>query len=177
MNKEGLIKFIHDVSPYFDLVYGENRWWLTGSAFLLLNGYIDRDINDIDINTAYDFYHEPPEWFTENRPMYTLFVNKFGININYPKVTTTSTIIDSGKDLPVLCSSYLFSEYDIYVDVFYNPYFAYDAARKHFLITPETKDTTILQYIVEYKELIIKNKVYNMEKHANDLKLIREHTN
>ena len=51
MNKEELKKFLEEATPYFNLVYGKNRWWLTGSAFLLFNGYIDRDINDIDINT------------------------------------------------------------------------------------------------------------------------------
>ena len=175
MNKEELKKFLEEATPYFNLVYGKNRWWLTGSAFLLFNGYIDRDINDIDINTAYDFFHEPPEWYNKNPKMYEFFVNKLNINIDYPKVNTTSTIIDSGKDLPILCSSYLFGTYNLYVDVFYNPYFAYDAARKHFLRDPRIEKTIILKYIIEYKNLMIANKVHNMEKHTLDLEFISKH--
>lgn len=57
MNKQDLQQWLSRNSCKLDRMFPEG-WFLAGSAFLLMNDYINRNINDIDITTINDHYYD-----------------------------------------------------------------------------------------------------------------------
>lgn len=58
MNKSDIKSFIENWTPEFNARFGCNGWTLGGSARLVLEGILNRDVNDIDIITVEDLYQD-----------------------------------------------------------------------------------------------------------------------
>lgn len=154
MNKQNLQQWLSCNSDKLNQMFPEG-WFLAGSAFLLKNGYINRDINDIDITTLDDHYYDGRD------P--TGHKLQFKFRYLGPKdrgIRSGRFFNDEGK--LVSCFKMLID--DVNVDVFYNP------------LVRSNDD--ILKQVLRYKvQFTLENTVnkmaeYRISKHCEDLRVI-----
>lgn len=154
MNKQDLQQWLSHNSRKLDRMFPEG-WFLAGSAFLLMNDYINRDINDIDITTINDHYYDGKD--SKNHSLQFKFRY---LGFKDQAIRSGKFFNDEGK--LVSCFKILID--NINVDVFYNP-----------LVK---SDNDILKQVLRYKvQFTLENTLnkmaeYRISKHCEDLRVI-----
>jgi len=109
MDKIKLNIVLMNLIPSLDSWFPEG-WYLTGSAYLVNNGYLDRDVHDIDIITEANYYNKPKNYLP-----------------SYCDNPTSNKWYDAeGNLIKCFSTSYKLNNEVIPIDIIYNPAFNKD---------------------------------------------------